>query len=117
MNESHLPDEIKMTGKMNGREFDLQLGPALEASVIFDCQPAMLQVEVAKKLEPNYLIHLRTCRGHPPDFPGPLVCWNSTGEEATCDPVPWDYTPRAGCTSEGDQFGTMAGEFKMCVPA
>lgn len=25
MNESHLPDEIKMTGKMNGREFDLKL--------------------------------------------------------------------------------------------
>ena len=69
MNDSHLPDEINMTGKMNGREFDLQLGAALEASVIFDCHPAMLLVELAKIVATK----LR-------DFPtGPLVCWDSIG--------------------------------------
>lgn len=26
MNDSQLPDEISMTGKMNGHDFDLQLG-------------------------------------------------------------------------------------------
>ena len=50
MNDSQLPDELNMTGKMNGREFDLQLGRGSGdgSSVIFDGHPAMLQFELAK---------------------------------------------------------------------